>query len=186
MQKSDEEIQKEFAEEVKNNTSLNTFAKIIEETAWREEIKLAVSKIAADDVLKKTAVEQIFGFKGLSMSQIGGLRSVIMRLQSNTKEEKDKKKETSKIVTEWLTHLESTKNRFDKWESWRIKKVKDIFKNDVIWTTLGTNFNEPTSLIAENNLKDKLWAEAVKSLFYACQHAHKRDTEKTKEVKTNG
>ncbi len=144
------------------------FAKLIEKTAWREELKIAVSKIAADDVLKKTAEEQVFGFKGLNMSQIGGLRSVIMRLQ---------KKSDASLVTNWLDHLEQTKNRFDKWEKWRIKKVRNILAENNVWNEISGNFKTLTNLNLEHNLKDDLWAEAVKSLFYACQHAHKRDTE---------
>jgi CRISPR-associated protein Csx10 len=150
------------------------FAKIIEETAWREEIKLAVSKIAADDVKKEKASEQIFGFKGLNMSQIGGLRSVIMRLQSKDAEER---KKTSEIVTNWLKHLEKTPNRKDKWGDERIEKVRCVLKDYNIWEKLKPHFHYPKSLELDHNLKDELWAEAVKSLFYACQHAHKRDTE---------
>jgi CRISPR-associated protein Csx10 len=146
------------------------FAKIIEETAWREEIKLAVSKIAAD----KTERERIFGFGNLNMSQIGGLRSVIMRLQSKKPEER---KQTSAIVTNWLTHLEHTPNRLKNWGDERIEKVRCVLKDDNVWEKLKPHFHYPKSLELEHNLKDELWAEAVKSLFYACQHAHKRDTE---------
>lgn len=182
VQKSDDEIQKEFAEEVKNDTSLNTFAKIIEETAWREEIKLAVSKIAADESER----EKIFGFEierdkngkviksTPTMSQIGGLRSVIMRLQSKNAEER---KQTSAIVTNWLIHLENTPNRLKNWGDEKIEQVRCVLKDDNIWEKLKPHFHYPKSLELEHNLKNKLWAEAVKSLFYACQHAHKRDTE---------
>ena len=148
------------------------FARFIEETAWREEIKIAVSKIAAEDV-KKKASEQVFGFKGLNMSQIGGLRSVIMRLRSIADED---------LVENWLEHLEKTSNRRDKWKEWRIEKVREILKDDKIWKTLEKNgdFTKPKSLGFGQDLKKELWAEAVKSLFYACQMAHKRETEKPK------
>lgn len=159
------------------------FAKLIEETAWREEIKLAVSKIAADD----TERENNFNFNGLSMSQIGGLRSVIMRLQSETDNEKVR---TSKIVTDWLTHLKNTNNRFEKWGNSRIGKVRKLIEEDSkVWLILCETkiddvnvWKSPTTLVqTKEQLQKKLWAEAVKSLFYACQHAHKRDTEKTKK-----
>lgn len=141
------------------------FAKLIEKTAWQEELKLAVSKIAANETLR----EKIFGFNGLNMSQIGGLRAVIMRLQSKT----DKS-----LVENWILHLKGNKNRLDIWKS-RIGKVESILEGDKIWTELkkDNNYNEPISLNLDHNLKDELWAEAVKSLFYACQHAHKRSTE---------
>ena len=155
------------------------FAKLIEETAWREEIKLAVSKIAAND----TERENNFNFNGLTMSQIGGLRSVIMRLQSETDKEKVR---TSKIVTDWLTHLKNTNNRFEKWGNNRIGKVRKLIEEDSkVWLILCETkiddvnvWKSPTTLVqTKEQLQKKLWAEAVKSLFYACQHAHKRDTE---------
>jgi CRISPR-associated protein Csx10 len=152
------------------------FAKLIEKTAWQNELKLAVSKAAMEDVLEELK-DQIFGFKDLTMSQIGGLRSAIMRLKS---------KDDVQIVRNWLGHLEGTANRLDSWGQWRIDKVKDILKDDAVWTTLGTHFSKPTSLIAENNLKDELWAEAVKSLFQACQLAHKRELERRKSQSEGG
>jgi CRISPR-associated protein Csx10 len=58
-----------------------TFAMLIEETAWREEMKVAVLKIA-DGLNNRKA---IFGFDSEKdkppMSQIGGLRSAISRLR---------------------------------------------------------------------------------------------------------
>jgi CRISPR-associated protein Csx10 len=154
------------------------FAKLVEETAWREEIKLAVSKIAADDVKKEKAEVQVFGFKGLNMSQIGGLRSVVMRLRS---------KADRGLVENWLRHLEKTSNRLKTWETFRLTKVRNLLEGDNIWNKLKEeHFHEPKSLTAGNNLKDELWAEAVKSLFYACQMAHKRETEKRREEKANG
>lgn len=145
------------------------FAKLIEKTAWLEELKIAVSKIAVEDVKKKDINEQVFGFKGLTMSQIGGLRSVIMRLK--TKPDKS-------LIDTWITHLKGNKNRYEIWGKTRIEKVEKILINDEIWTALGTSFNKPTALNLDHNLQDELWAEAVKSLFYACQHAHKRELEK--------
>ncbi|HEY0428569.1 MAG TPA: RAMP superfamily CRISPR-associated protein [Pyrinomonadaceae bacterium] len=192
-------IDKEFAEELKKDKSLKDFAEIIEETAWREELKIAVSKIAAEEKLRK----EFFGFeidrkenskKSIPpMSQIGGLRSAVMRLQSNTSEEK---RQSSKIVTDWLTHLKNTQNRFEKWGNERIGKIRKLIDEDIkIWLILCETeidgikvWQSPKSLThKKEDLQKKLWAEAVKSLFYACQHAHKRDTEKPgKEDENNG
>jgi CRISPR-associated protein Csx10 len=145
------------------------FAKLIEKIAWQRELKLAVSKIAAEDAQKSDYNAQIFGFKGLTMSQIGGLRSVIMRLQS---------KSDIPIVENWLSHLEKTANRLDSWGKGRIEKIKNLLKDNAIWETLGENFRTPSPIAEGSNLKDELWAEAMKSLFYACQLAHKRELEK--------
>jgi CRISPR-associated protein Csx10 len=198
VQKSDEEIQKEidkkFVEEVRKDTSLNTFAKLIEETAWREEIKLAVSKIAADEKLRK----DIFGFEierdkngkvtksTPAMSQIGGLRSAVMRLQ---------KIEDKQLVLGWLGHLKDTNNRIEKWDKRKnMTNAKELVDNKLVplfstlekvWLILCETkiddvnvWKSPKTLVqTKEQLQKKLWAEAVKSLFYACQHAHKRDTE---------
>jgi len=194
IQKSNEEIQKQFAEEIKNDRSLNSFAKIIEETTWREEIKLAVSKFAADENLRK----KIFGFEierdingkvtkaTPPMSQIGGLRSVVMRLQ---------KIEDKQLVIEWLGHLKDTNNRIEKWDKGKnITKAKELVDNNLItlfstpekvWQILSetkideVNVWQPPKILVKtkDDLQRKLWAEAVKMLFYACQQTHKRNTE---------
>jgi CRISPR-associated protein Csx10 len=180
------------------------FPKLIEETAWREELKLAVSKIAANENLRR----DIFGFeikrneKGEvikstpAMSQIGGLRSGVMRLQ----EFRDKT-----LVINWLNHLKDTDNRIEKWDTGKnVRAAKLLVDNKLIpvfgtlekvWLILCETeidgarvWHSPKTLVqTKEHLQDKLWAEAVKSLFYACQHAHKRDSEKTgKGEKTNG
>lgn len=202
-QKSNDEIQKEFAEEVKNDTSLNSFAKIIEETAWREEIKLAVSKIAVEEDLRKN----IFGFEiererdgkvtkaTPAMSQIGGLRSAVMRLQ---------KIEDKQLVVGWLGHLKDTNNRIEKWDKGKnITKAKELVDTKLIplfsspekvWLILcDTKIDDvnvwktPQNLVqTKDELQKKLWAEAVKSLFYACQLAHKRELERCKSEREGG
>jgi CRISPR-associated protein Csx10 len=164
-----------------------TFAELIEEIAWREELKVAVLKIADD----KEQRNQIFGFDGDKkeppMSQIGGLRSAITRLQ----EEKDKT-----IVINWLEHLKATSNRREKWAKDKAKaeaKLNKIIKllepesrkqkpNDEpqnVWEWLEGVFNQPPTLVrGTEELQKKLWAEAVRALFDACARAHKRELEK--------
>ncbi len=188
-----EEVDRKFSQEISNDENLKEFAELIEETAWREEIKLAVSKIAVREDLRKN----IFGFeieekdnskKSIPpMAQIGGLRSAIARLQNRTDEEKTK---TRKIITDWLQHLRKTKNRFDKWGDERIGKIESLItKDNEVWQVLEKKeivtgndkvkvWKSPETLVRnKDELQKKLWAEAVKSLFYACQHAHKRGTE---------
>lgn len=186
------------ANDSKGNSEIEDkeFAKLIEETAWREELKLAVSKIAATENLRKN----IFGFeiernkKGQvtksnpAMSQIGGLRSVVMRLQ-------DFKDKT--LVIDWLKHLKATDNRIKKWDKENNteranqlinNKLIPLFDNlEKVWLILCDTeidgvkvWNAPITLVhTKDDLQKKLWAESVKSLFYACQQAHKRDIEKT-------
>lgn len=176
------------------------FAELIEETAWREELKIAVSKIAANEDLRR----EIFGFEIETrdgrkvsvppMAQIGGLRSAVMRLQGI---------EDKQLVLKWLERLKARDNRIEKWDKSKSArqgkilvdgKLISLFDNpDKVWEILfkkdekdNQYFKLPKDLNLGTNLKTALWAKAVKSLFYACQQAHKRDTEPKKEDENNG
>jgi CRISPR-associated protein Csx10 len=152
-------------------------AKLIEETAWREELKVAVLKIADDSKLR----ERIFGFdvdhEKPPMSQIGGLRSAVSRLQTRN---------DSALVINWLEHLQDTPNRRDKWAKTReaanakLERLKRLFDEPQnVWEWLQGGFNEPPTLVRSNaELQRVLWAQAVRSLFDACARAHKRELEK--------
>jgi CRISPR-associated protein Csx10 len=164
------------------------FTRQIEETVWREELKVAVLKIASSKEERK----KIFGFdsdgKEPPMSQIGGLRSVITRLQKDN----DKK-----LVESWLDHLKRTENRRKKWgQEWRSKITeieKLIIEESKIWLILDETtidgkkvWNSPAMLIrTKEQLQQKFWTEAVRALFDACARAHKRDLE-DQEKKQNG
>jgi CRISPR-associated protein Csx10 len=158
--------------------SEDSFVKQIEETVWREELKVAALKFANEWKNRVTA----FGFDHKEdkpkMSQIGGLRSVISRLRGNSDDDK-------KIVLEWLKHLEETPNRKDKWTADALRNIKELIDDkhlSVVWKKI--NWQEPKTL-TNRNLKKELWAEAVRALFDACARAHKRDLE-DKEKKQNG
>ncbi len=153
------------------------FAELIELTAWREELKIAALK-TANDAKKRN---EIFGFDADKdsppMAQIGNLRAVISRVR----EFKDKD-----LVLSWLEHLKATKNRREKWSGSSLKSIEDLFTTDKkVWEHLEANWNEIAELLTnKEQMQKKLWAEAVRTLFYACQHAHKRTLEK--ETKTQG
>lgn len=141
------------------------FAQQIEKTVWREELRRAALLIA-DDSAKR---EVIFGFvkNGKpSFSQIGSLRSVIMRLKDDGS--------NKRIVPEWLEHLKATSNRLDKWKTFG--EIVNLFANDkqnLVWEKLG--WQEPPVMLNGSKIKEELWAEAVRTLFDACARAHKRD-----------
>jgi CRISPR-associated protein Csx10 len=163
------------------------FAELIEETAWREELKVAVLKIAAEPKYRKA----IFGFdseiREPPMSQVGGLRSAISRLQQPA---------DRTIAIGWLKHLKATPNRHDRWAKGkeaakkklnkiinlleplsRREKPEDEPQN--VWEWLQDGFNDPPTLVrSREELQQKFWAEAVRALFYACARAHKRRLEK--------
>lgn len=166
---------------------MQEFAKQLELTAWREELQRAVLLVADD----KNKRKEIFGLEIHNkesvppLSQIGGLRSAIMRLKDNSNDSKN-------LVINWLEHLEDTPNRIKKWDSHgnpdKAKKMtaeikKLITEESKIWLVLcdskinGRNVwqSPPTLLQGKKELQQVLWAEAVRSLFDACMRAHKRE-----------
>ena len=164
------------------------FVRIVEESAWREELKRAVLQIADDEGKRK----EIFGFESKDkppMSQIGGLRSMISRLR----QESDKQ-----LVEDWLDHLKATKNRLERWDKNeseaknKIDRIKNLIADpNKVWEHL--TFNQPKVLHrSHEDLQKEFWAEAVRSLFDACARAHKRTAEKDenpndgKEIEKNG
>jgi len=166
------------------NNEESAFAKLIEETAWRAELKVAALKVADSSEDRK----RIFGFdideRKPPMSQIGGLRSVVDKLKS---------KENAAIVTDWLDHLMETKNRREKWAKSdeeakrKIKRVRELIEQErKVWSMLaepkaGETKVWQTPLTIERSKEDlekTLWAEAVRTLFDACARAHKRELEK--------
>src|SRR5205085_4224967 len=137
--------------------------------------------------------KKIFGFeiegqgdskRGIPpMSQIGGLRSVIDRLQSYADEW---------LVISWLEHLERTENRRKKWSedkkraNGKLDGIKKLVEDkEAVWKFLGeakvndqNAWNPPRALTGRNLQADEhLWAEAVRALFDACARAHKRALE---------
>ena len=103
----------------------------------------------------------------------------------------------------WLGHLKDTNNRIEKWDKGKnIERAKQLVDKKLIplfstiekvWQILYETkiddvnvWKSPEILVRKKEeLQKELWAEAVKSLFYACLHAHKRDTEKTKKEDEN-
>ena len=187
----------EIADGIDDEDNLSTesltaddFIKQLEKTRWREELQRAVLLIADDE----TERPQIFGFeaKGTDsvppLSQIGGLRSSIMRMQTI---------ESKNSVISWLEHLEETSNRIKKWDKndsaekakEKTTKIKDLLnQKSKIWLILcETKINEkdiwqtPTILSRNTEtLQDELWAEAVRALFDACMRSHKRKLDELK------
>ena len=169
------------------NSQEYKFAEHIIKTAWREEIKVTVLKIAdAKNDLNAPLRQKIFGFdsnqKKPPMSQIGNLRSVVARVR---------RFEDNELVTNWLEHINNTENRREKWSNKSLQNIEELFiKKDKIWEILRNKGNAKLSesFIKEKEIENELWAEAVRALLYACQHAHKRDLEKKEkaEAAANG
>jgi CRISPR-associated protein Csx10 len=151
------------------DSTLTSFTHQIEISAWRQEVHRAVM-IVADKAQKR---EKLFGFvKGgkPSMSQIGSLRAIIMRLKKDGS--------NKHTVREWLTHLQQTRHRLEKWEGFgELKNLFEEGKEELLWQRL--EWSAPPLLIEQrgelNFPKEELWVEAMQALFDACMRAHKRD-----------
>ena len=148
----------------KNKTFTNPedkFLNILETAAWREDIQHAAVTLSADE--KKR--HDFFGWnsKKPSNSQLGALRAVLARMQT----EADKAK-----LQDWLAHLQATDNRKDKWEKEGLDFIKYLLDDpNFIWEKLAINVNN------KNDLKTELWAEAVRTLFAVAMHYEQRERE---------
>ena len=162
---------------IPSNHSTFAYARLIETAAWREAIQNKALAIAAD----RGNREIILGIKissdensQPSMTQLGAFRSVLRRLQSNSDADKA-------IITGWLTALESVANRKEKWDNTNqgLSKIRELVtQSEKVWQHLGLNFTELTiTQGGEAQLKNELWAEAVRTLVDAIIRAHKRDLE---------
>lgn len=164
------------------------YARIIESAAWREAIAHKALVIAANAQSR----EAILGIKIISasdeaadsqpksqppMSQLGGLRSVVLKLQSATDAEK---------VTNWIDAIERVSNRREKWEKTQdgLHKIRALVTDvNLTWSHLtqevdGLDLND--FVITENgvtSLKQALWAEATRTLIDAMIRAQKRALE---------
>jgi hypothetical protein len=101
------------------------------------------------------------------MSQLGGLRGQLMLMQ---------KAEQRQQVIDWLDHLAGNSRRKEKWPS--IPNVKAFVKSDSrIWEIIQTNEWPTLTANAQAELRQELWALAIRTFFDACIRAHKRELE---------
>lgn len=159
------------------------YARVIEISAWREAIANKAMAIAADAQER----EEILGIKITQgngdesdkqpksqppMSQLGGLRSVFLKLQSA---------DDIETVTRWLDALEAVSNRKKKWDKTQdgLSKIRSLVTDQsLVWSHLNLDLDQ--LVITYNgviSLKQKLWAEAVRTLVDAMIRGQKRALE---------
>jgi CRISPR-associated protein Csx10 len=146
------------------------FARLIETECWKQEIRRACLALAADANKRKELLGWVAkGDQGQPpMSQLGGLRGQLMLMQ---------KAEQRQQVIDWLDHLAQNKRRAEKWPS--IPKVKAFVESDRrIWEIIQTDGWPTLTANAQTELRQELWALAVRTFFDACIRAHKRELEK--------
>lgn len=163
------------------------YARTIEIAAWREAIQSKALKIAA----KACEREKILGIKITysqdsthqpesqpSMSQLGGLRSNLRRLQSPDDIEK---------IEKWIDALQE--KRQDKWEKTQdgLKKVRNLLTDtETVWKHLNLNYEQLTMTVNDcADIKTQLWAEAVRMLVDEIVRTHKRALEDAEDRSEN-
>lgn len=167
-------------EPIKKDDPSYDYAQLIEHEAARKELKRCAMGLAADPTRRELAlgiyVKTIDGQPKSepTPSQLITLRAALTRL----------KEPGDKTILQWLNHLEQ--KREDKWPAGRkgeehsLHKIRNLITDaECVWTKLGVDFDQLA--LTENgaaSLKEKLWAEAVRTLVDACIRAQKRETEK--------
>ncbi len=150
------------------------YARRIETAAWREAINNQALSIAVNHDERK----RILGIKidrqesHPPMSQLGGLRSKLRRLQSFDDQDQ---------ITSWITALENVPNRREKWDQTDngLHKIRELVTDQhQIWQELNLPTDRLTMTVGgTEQLQKDLWAEAVRTLVDAMIRAHKRDLE---------
>ena len=157
------------------------YARVIEREAVRREIQRQALAFASDPAKRKEAlgIEINAAKSHPPMSQLGALRSILNRLDTD-----------KQSVLDWLVHLEETKNRFEKWKDGLqalrdlkdgLQALRDLLDEPVrVWELLTFDWSKLViTETGEQELKNELWAEAVRALVDACVRAQKRELEKT-------
>jgi CRISPR-associated protein Csx10 len=162
-----------------NNNAIRDYARLIETATWREAIQNKALALGASRAEREKFLGIRISSDGNSqptMTQLGALRSVLRRLRSPN---------DHTIVTAWLTSLNNTPNRQEKWDGTAggLNKIRNLVTNqDQIWADLGIDFRDLSlTRTAQTELKPELWAEAIRTLIDAIIRGHKRDLEKVQE-----
>lgn len=149
------------------------FARLLERECWKQEIRRACLTIAQEKRKELLGWDHKKGSP--PMSQLGGLRGQLQLMRS---------KDQHKLVLDWLKHLGQNNRRKEKWPS--ITKVEEFINSDArIWEIVQTDKWPTLTEGAATELRQELWAFAVRTFFDACIRAYKRDLESqsTQEVK---
>jgi CRISPR-associated protein Csx10 len=145
------------------------FARLIERECWKQEIRRACLAFANSAQNRQNTLGWVArGEQGQPpMSQLGGLRGQLAMLRTV----RDRPQ-----VIGWLDHLADNNRRRDKWPS--IPKVKAFIESDnKIWEIVKTDSWPTLTEGAATQLRQDLWALAVRTFFDACIRAHKRELE---------
>lgn len=145
------------------------FAERIEDEAWRTALRQAALIAGADE-----AVHKALGLGTGNVpntSQLGNLRVQVQSVRCP---------DDAQAVLEWFTHLESVKQRRKCWPDDTRRAFVALFREtDDVWKHLGGAFRPPPPLTGREpaDLRNALWAEAVRAFIQSVFHNHKRAQE---------
>jgi CRISPR-associated protein Csx10 len=155
---------------VESNDPAFEFARLLERECWKQELRRACLAIASDRGRRKELLGWVAsGEQGQPpMSQLGGFRQQLAWLRTATDQQR---------ILDWLDHLDANPRRNEKWPS--IGKVRDfVADTGRIWKVIHPDQWPTLTDAASHELKQELWALAVRTFFDACIRAHKRELEK--------
>lgn len=166
-------VQPTTAHEIPPADPCHDLALRIQEEAWREQIHRTAMALANE------RREELLGWHENTppMSQLGGLRAVVLQLRSWT---------DHGLVKSWLDHLAKNKRRAEKWHG-TIPKIKTLFeKPGAIWSILAPESWPSLTPAAPQRLRVELWAVAVRTFVDACIRAHKRQLDQKERRRIHG
>lgn len=155
------------------------YARIIEREAWRDMIRRRSLELAAQPAKRKD-------YLGLESSnppntQLGALNSQLRQLRSVGESDQQ-------IMLHWINKIRETPNRHEKWQikdrSPALEKIQSLVSDkSQIWQILELETDEITLTVSgDEQLKQQLWAEAVRVFVDACIRAHRRDQEQQEQA----
>ena len=149
------------------------FAEVVEREAWRDKIRRESLALAYDQE-RRTGVLHLFlsdrGDSRPTLTQLGGLRMRLQRLRKPGDAER---------IAKWVKDAKG-------WAGEHENKAREAVigllddKAPKVWEHLkpdGSPDQAPWPRLTKQEIKTKLWAEAVRTLIDACIRAHKRESE---------
>lgn len=147
------------------------FARLLERECWKQEIRRACLAVAGDASCRQRLLRWTpRGEQGQPpMSQLGGLRGQVTRLRGA---------DDVTAILAWMAHLETNTRRRDRWPNGSIGLVRQFLTDTQrIWNELNPSSWPTLTTNAQAELRQELWALAVRTFFDACIRAHKRELE---------
>ena len=166
------------------------YARIIEREAWRDAIRRRSLELAAS--ADRREIYLALSSTTPPNSQLGALNSTLRQLRSTS----DADKQT---ILQWIAHIRETSNRYDKWTVGEtapaLAKIEALIINQVqIWHILTPESQDGGQLdltfwsditlttSGHDDLREQLWAEAIRVFVDACIRSHRREMEESTEL----